>query len=149
MSFYATIEGEVTFQDKTRLDEVVQSLTEDKWMKDGKFIDECETVVDESTESDIDGLTLRIPLCHYRNLSRRLDWMVQGCKDAHIVWTSTDGCFDGGVYEGDRETCFDLAKWAKETLEPEDQNPPDMEKDFDAYCEWQQMVEQEFFSDNS
>lgn len=146
MSFYARITGEINYADQSRLDAAVNRLIEDGWLRvaDKKFVDEDDEV--GTSESDVDGLCLYIPLGLYHNLTRALDDMVKGCASAHVVWTSTDGCFCGGVYEGEKETNYDLDKWAKENLKPEDQMPPDSKTDFDAYCEWMEMVEEEFFS---
>jgi len=151
MSFYATIQGQIKYRSQSDLDRVVGSLTEKGWMKDNKFVDEMGYIVNEESSSDVDGLTLNIPLSTYRNLSRQLQGMVAGCESAEVRWSSTDGCFQGGVFEGEKETIYELAQWAKDNLEPENQNPPAQgngeEEDFEDYCQWMADVELEFHSD--
>lgn len=145
MSFYATIQGNITYPTKERLQEVIASLTEQGWMKDGRFVDECGEVVGGLVAEDHDGdRSLSIPLGHYRNLARRLDDMTKDTK-SRVVWSSTDGCFDGGVITDGVEKTYDLTEWAKENMEDEeDQTPPDMEEDWENYVEWTNAVEQEF-----
>ena len=143
MSFYATIQGEITFPTQERLDQAVNELTEDGWMKDGKFIDECGNIFDEQEQPDVQGLTLRIPFGLYRNLSRRIDDLTQGTT-GKVVYTSTDGCFEGGVWLDGVFTCYDLKLWARENMEEENSLPPDINDDFSAYCEWMSEVEMAF-----
>ncbi|MFA5234791.1 MAG: hypothetical protein WC390_10360 [Sulfurimonas sp.] len=140
MSTYTTIQGEITYPDKSHLRDIVADLTAAGWMKDEKFIDECDNITDETTKSDINGLTLRIPYTLYRNLSYRLDEIVKGTT-GKIVWTCSDGCFEGGVYTDGVEKHFDLEEWAKEK---EDSIAPDINEDFENWSIWAQDVEQSF-----
>jgi hypothetical protein len=134
MSTNATIQGLVTYKTKYRIREVVESLTENGWMKDSRF-------VEGHSDSDVNGLTLRIPYGCYRNLIRRLDFIVHDCQCARIVWTSTDGMFHGGVFDGERETTYELSQWAMDNIGKEPPNPDD---DFQEYCEWMSEVENAF-----
>jgi len=143
MSTYTTIQGEITYPDKVRLHDVVADLTNSGWMQDEKFIDECGNIVDESTESDIDGLTLRIPYSLYRNLSYHLDEIIKGTT-GKLVWTCSDGCFEGGVYTDGKETHYELELWASGNMPEEDSIAPDINEDFDNWSIWVQDVEQSF-----
>ena len=146
MSFYATISGEITYPNQEELDKAVKCLTDNGWMKDGKFVDECENdIVDNSS---VYGLTLTIPYAHYRNLSRAIgDSAVEGLPSITkgtkclVVWSSTDGCFDGGVIEDDKETCYDLDKWGTENV---GETQGDWDEHFQERCDWQNDVEVAF-----
>ena len=155
MSFYATIQGRINFPNQERLNMQVANLVErgymvansgDKNKTNYKFVDECDNIVNKQHDSDAEGLTLNIPLSLYRNLTRLLCELTQEttCK---FVWTSTDGCFDGGVIKNGTETTYDLIQWAKENMPEEDSDAPDFNQEFESYCDWMQEVEIEFHNE--
>lgn len=94
-------------------------------------------------------LSLVFPYGLYRNIGIEVDNMYKGNK-GHIVWTTTDGMFQGGVISDGVETVYDLTEWAKteaaDTGDDELINPG--AEDFDAFAEWMQYVEQAFFEQN-
>jgi hypothetical protein len=143
MSFYAAVQGQITYPNQERLDQVVTMLTEKEWMDNGKFTDECGGIIREETPSDVDGLTLNIPWACYLNLSRVLDEITKDTTGT-LVWTSTDGCFDGGVYKDGVEKCYNLRAWASENMSPDDAQEPDFDNDFDNWIEWQALIVSEF-----
>lgn len=148
MSFYATIDGEITYRDQAALDAVVKMLTDGGWFRESNFVDETGGVIHEH-ESDIDGLTLNIPWAVHRNLTYAFKQMLAGAVSHHIVWSSTDGCFEGGVLKdgsepgGRSEVTYDLVKWAKDNMDEEDADPPSVD-DHENYSEWQVTVQNAF-----
>ncbi len=143
MSFYATIQGSVTFPDKAALDKVVQDLNTRYWMRGENFVDDGEHVVNE-TASDVEGLTLKIPLATYNKLVWHLNKVSDGGSEYRFVWTSTDGMERGGVIVDGTEKEWDLKEWAKENMPEEDATPPG---DFDEYCQWLSEVELAFHTE--
>jgi len=169
MSFYATIQATLAYPDKESFNQVVKVLQDGKWMdEDGHLLDECGNRLwdEDGAEPNIDqeSLTIEIPCCHYRNLSKvdfflnepTLQEKLEGKKptkskvEGTAVGTSTDGCFSGWIIENGVETGYDLEKWAADNLEGDDAIPPTKEEcnDEDDYdqnlCDWQALVEQEF-----
>jgi len=145
MSMYCTISGSISYEKQEDFDKALSLLQVGGWLKDGFILDEMGTRISEEADVDISGRAIRIPLFHYRNLGGFLDKLFVGGK-GEVIWTSTDGCFDGGFIIDGKEISYDLTKWAKENMPEEDADPPD-ENDFDSYCEWQQEVEQTFFEE--
>ncbi len=145
MSTYFTVCGQLKYKSPEALNEAKKFLVGIQQMnEDGFFLDELNNPI--SDKSDIDGLFLDIPQFHYRNLARYVDEMFKGAT-GKIVWTSTDGMFDGGVIVDGAEICYDLRKWALDNGEFET-DIPDFDKEFDEYCEWMAEVEQDFFEQN-
>ncbi len=143
MSFYATVQGEIIYSDADRLQGAVISLNDSKYMKGNNFIDECGNVVNENG-SDVDGLTLRIPPCVYHNLSYIVEDLTEDAK-GRVVWTSTDGCFAGGVFVDGKETYYDdLEEWAVDNMPEEDAEAPDIYDDTENWLIWAADVEQAF-----
>lgn len=153
MSFYATLQGQLTYPDQESFDKIVKLLKDNEYLDDmGFFLDECgQRVFDHEPNVDKEHLALEIPYAHHRNLAR-VSFFSSGVKGT-IVGTSTDGCFDGWVIVDGTETFYDLEEWAKNNLEEEDTIPPnqkDYDDDDDYYqdlFEWQSLVECEFHSD--
>lgn len=143
MSFYATIQGQIQYKTQEAFDAAVKLLADGGWIDaEENMVDECGTPIDNGPCAPIDRehKVITFPLFHYRNLSRLLNSLFIG-GEGQVIWTSTDGCFDGGVIENGSETYYNLRDWAaKEGLElvPEDT------EDFDALCDNQQDIEQEF-----
>jgi len=171
MSFYATIQGQLTYPDQESFDRVVTGLQNDGWLdQEGYFVDECGNRICDNEDAvpniDRDNLAIEIPCCHYRNLSRadlflnELSWEDQKAGKERpasrvqgtIVGTSTDGCFVGWIIENGVEITYDLEEWAAENLEGDDAVPPieeecDNEDDyFQNLVDWQALVEQQFHS---
>ena len=141
MSFYATIQGQITYQNKEDFDKVVAFLRQNEWVKDDRFIGETENLVSGYKDINEKELTIAIPYGHYRNLARVFNEIFKGGA-GKIVATSTDGVFEGYVIIDGKETVYNLNDWAKENIETK---APDYEEDFDAYCEWMTDVENAFF----
>lgn len=141
MSFYATVQGDITFPTKEALDKVVQQFTDGGWMKDGNFIDDSGDAVTEG-RSDIEGLTLYVPLATYNKLTWHFNDLTEGASVFRLVWSSTDGCFEGGVLQdGHEEVAYDLKEWAKKNMPEEDEDEPDADYQPDEFCEWMNDVE--------
>lgn len=147
MSTYFTMTGQITYQDRADFNNAVRFLQDNKWMDDKGFL-HSEAMTHNLTETpNIDpiALVLTIPLFLYRNLGYKdnLNVLFKG-GTGKVVWTSTDGCFEGGVVTEDKETHHDLEKWWDE--QGDDGEPkPDPDEDIDGYTQWQQEVEEAFF----
>lgn len=153
MSFYATISGTLTYETDEAFDNAVKMLVNGEWIdEEGFFMDETGAMIsgDEGDDIDKENRTIGIPFSFYRGLSGLLctkcfddkPGLLAGSK-GKIVWTSTDGCFSGGVIIDGVEKTYDLEKWNEENG---GENPPDIEQDFDAYCAWQTDIEVDFFN---
>jgi len=153
MSFYATISGYLTYDNDEAFYRNVKLLEEGKWINDnGYFIDECDESISQEEDDpdiDIDNRTIRIPYGFYRNLTHffctktfddKLGLLAE--SKGKIVWTSTDGCFGGGVIVDGEEKVYELEKWNEENNGEE---APDFEIDFDGYCDWQDEIANNFF----
>lgn len=157
MSYYATIGGYATYPDHASMLKVVSELKDKHWMKRNDrgawFVDEMGEFMDLNAvdggegppNADFLSLTLTFPLGLYRNLARMLDIILVGTKGT-VVCTSTDGCFEGTVYQdGVATTNYNLAEWWKK--EGDGEPVPDDDKEFEAYCEWMSNVEREFLEE--
>lgn len=152
MSFYATIAGEVSYPNKDAFDSIVKQLQEKQFLsEDGYFLDELGEKISEDPDVLEEHLFIQVPIHHYRNLAR-FNFFSPDATGT-IVWTSTDGCFQGEVIEDNKGTLYKLKEWAATNLEPDDQFSPerdDYSSDDDYYNalnQWQGMVEMEFHSD--
>ncbi len=142
MSVYITMQGHIQFSSQADLDAAVKSLTDNGWIKDGRFTDEADEPYNDQPAAD--GLFLTFPYGLYRNIGTEVERLAKGNK-GEIVWTCTDGMFQGGTIMDGVETLTDLEKWAKEEANAGDDdmvNPG--ATDFDAYAEWMQYVENAF-----
>lgn len=144
MSTYITLQGQITFANEDRREMVERALLRGGWMKDGKIVDEAGSPIND--EPAFDGMILTIPISLFRNIGYCLGEFVKGCKMADLVWTSTDGQFQGGVFEGEKETTFDLEEYAK-TLGDDLDTPPDPDTQRQEYVDWLAEVEHEFHLD--
>ena len=145
MSFYATLEGEITYPNKESFDSVVSLLVKGGWVKDNQFVDEMGDVIgfDDGDFESIEPryLTITIPRFLYRNMSR-IDFFCKGAK-GYLVGTSTDGCFEAWTIVDGVETNYNLDQWAKENI---DEKQPD---DDEARIKWAEMVQDEFIADHA
>ena len=115
MSFYAAISGSITYERREDFDAACRFLTENGWLEKNGLIDAAGEV-QEGTGVDRDKRSLNLGYCVvYRNLACDLAVLFQGGRGT-VVWTSTDGCFDGGVVTDGKETLYDLERWAEEHL---------------------------------
>jgi len=145
MSTYLTMEGEFTFPTKEKYDSAVALLQSGRWMdQQGYLLDE--TGVRKSDEADATPnlLTINFPYGYYRNIGSPIDAFKDGTTGL-LVWTCTDGMFQGGVIRDGVEKSFDLEKWAKEHGHAA---APDAATDFDEYVEWQAEIEEEFMAES-
>ena len=143
MSTYATIVGHYVYQNKADYDNAIKLLTEDQWLRDGHITDERGANISDDDDPDTDdqAMEIRIPLALHRNLCAVLDALFKGAT-GKVVWTSTDGMFDGGVIKNGKEKTYDLEEWAKiKKMTP----APNPDADFQGYCDWQGQVEEAFF----
>lgn len=150
MSVYATIQGEAKFTDRQKFHDVIKWLScMRKWS--------CRPIGRDDGEVDIDedDLTIRIPLGCYRNLVGFLFEIRKKSETCYIVWTSTDGNFEGGViakeYGETVDKQVDLTEWATNPnhliLAPD--NTDFSEENLQKYCDWQLEVENEFHAANT
>lgn len=136
MSFYVTLEGSLVYEKQADFDRAIEALK--PWLNEKNiFVGEDDEPITE--ESTIDEKTIYIPYYHYRNITRVFNSLIPGNK-GWMVWTSTDGCFEGGAIREEVETTYDLNEWGKENIEEE---APDTE-DHENWCEWANEVEQCF-----
>lgn len=145
MSQYCTIGGSIGYERQEDFDNAIHLLEVGGWLKDGFMVDELENRICDTSDVDISRKAFCIPVYHYHNLGGLLQNLFKGGK-GEVVWTTTDGDFQGGVIVNGQETLYDLEVWAKENMEEENSLPPD---DIAELDEWQQEVEQEFFEEMS
>lgn len=143
MSMYCTIGGSITYKNQEDFDNAINLLVNGGWMKDGFMLDELGNHLENTSDVDFSSKAFNIPVFLYYNLGAILGNLFKGGK-GEVVWTSTDGRFDGGVIVNGKETLYDLEKWAKENMEQKDSLPPE---NFAELCEWHQLVEREFFEE--
>ena len=143
MSTYLTIEGEFIFPTKGKYEAAVALLQEGGWMdQDGYLLDETGDRRSDEADAVAETLTVNFPYGLYRNIGPTLDLIIGGTTGL-LVWTCTDGMFQGGVIRDGAEKTFDLEKWAKERNLAA---MPDPATDFDAYVEWQNEIEEAFLT---
>jgi hypothetical protein len=141
MSTYATISGHLTYNQAVDYRKAIAMLEKDGWLVDGYIVDELNRKIIDDPDIDDKLQEIRIPLYLHRNLCGALDELFRGAT-GKIVWTSTDGMFNGGVIVDGKETHYDLDEWAKMNIK---ETVPGVDKDFDRYCECQRQVEESFF----
>jgi hypothetical protein len=135
------MEGEITFPNKTNFWNIYKYLRQGFWLDpEGYFLDEGGSRFTEESNVDFDQLSITIPHASHRNLAR-VEFFKNGAI-GHVIGTSCDGCFIGWITTEKQDRHFDLDVWAVEEL---GEYAPDMETDFDSYCEWQCEVENDFF----
>jgi hypothetical protein len=152
MSFYATISARLSYEDDETSRRAVSLLEDNGYLGDEEIadwiVDETGERMTESPNIDRRERTIEIPLHLHRNLARLLDeqQLFRGAT-GKAVWTSTDGCFSGGVVVDGEESTYDLDEWAKEHVLEVGQSPPDPNEDLDAWVEYAEEVEQAFFQE--
>jgi hypothetical protein len=156
MSFYATISGTLVYETQEAFDHALKLLVDGHWLfcmeREIYFLDEDDERISPEDKQDVDfeNRIIHIPFGFYRSLTHLLctktfddkPGLLAGSK-GKVVWTSTDGCFSGGVITDSEEKVYDLEKWNSEN---NGENPPDFEVDFDGYCDWQTNIEVDFFN---
>ena len=149
MSFYATITGEIRYAERADFDAAVAMLKNDGWLDEhGYFLDETDERISTVAGVDPEAQTINIPLACHRNLACALgeDQLFKG-GTGRAVWTSTDGCFSGGVIVDGEETCYDLSEWSKKHVLEAGESEPDADADFDKYVEYTSEVEEGFHNE--
>ena len=152
MSTYFAVQGVVSYKEKADFDNAIKFLEESGYLQNKHIVDECG---DEITERDNVDTThvessIEIPRFHYRNLGRYLDKIMKN-GTGKLIWTSTDGMFEGGVLIDGVETTYDLEEWNAENngeTRPveSDFDGEDKEDDyFENLIEWQSNIENNFF----
>lgn len=142
MSFYSRMEGEITFSDQNVFDNLCNVLKKGFWIdEEGYFLDENGQKVTEFPTIFCDKMQIYIPNYYYRNLTNINFFKDNGT--GYIIGTSTDGCFAGWIQTDKTDSQYDLLMWAISELGEEE--VPDPDKDFEAYCHWQTDIENAFF----
>ena len=147
MSFYTTIQGSITY---TNLEDLQDSLKKIKecghlnenfeWISDlgRKFKDKT---VDESI------FTIRIPYFCYRNLLDSLGDILKQSSNHLVVWTSSDGIFEGGVYEDGNYINYCLKNWGeKKGVILPDEGEGDLGKRSELMAQIEEMFINHFMS---
>lgn len=139
MSFYATMVGEIFYPDQEDFNAVLSVLEEGGWIEKDFFLDGGGDRISKTPNIDREQRVISIPHACHRNLSE-VEFFPPGAK-GRIVATSTDGCFEGWEIEDGERASYDLDEWAAENIE---EKCPDCDTDFDGFCDWRSMVEDEF-----
>ena len=113
--------------------------------QDGFLLEETGGRRSEEPDADLDSLTINFPYNLYRNVGSVIDSIMVGTTGL-LIWTCTDGMFQGGVIRDGEETTFDLEKWGKEHTTTV---MPDAATDFDKYVEWQAEIEEAFMAESN
>ena len=148
MSTYITLQGSLCFPDQVTFAAAVALLEDggEGWIQKGVFVDECKDplTTPERPATYPDTREIVFPYGLYRNIGLVVDQIYPGTTGT-LVWTCTDGCFQGGVIDNGVETLTDLEQWAKES-EMEKPNEPliDDGGEFDRRADWMTEVEQAF-----
>ena len=141
MSFYATVQGQIKYHTQDAFNNAVKILADGGWVKGDAFLDECEEVIDSESLPNIipDEKVIVIPYFCHRNLARIINDLFIG-GEGEVIWSSTDGCFEGGVIRDGEEEHFELRQWAKDNkLEVVEEDA-----EFDVLCDWYADIETEF-----
>jgi hypothetical protein len=139
MSFYATVEGNLSYEKREDFNRAIEALG--GWINSSDiFIGEADEQVTSNSTIDKKHLTIYIPYFHYRNITRVFDQVIPGSK-GWIVWTSTDGCFEAGVIRDSVETTYNLEDWAKDNIE---ESKPNQDDEWENWTEWANEVEMAF-----
>jgi hypothetical protein len=142
MSTYTTMQGELTFPTLRDYQAAVKQLQDGRWMDaEGFFLDDVGHHAHDEAATAPDSLTINIPYSLYRNIDAAIGDISEGAS-GYIVSTCTDGCFDGAIYRDGKWTNCDLEDWAKK--QPGRMAAP-ADQESDAYLEWLNDIEQDFF----
>jgi hypothetical protein len=143
MSFYATIQGSISYEKAEHFEAALKVLKDGGWLNDkNKFVDECGNDISDVDDVSVNDRQIDIPCFCHRNLARVLERLFLG-GDGKVVWTTTDGDFGAGIVTPEGDEAVDLVKWAKE----HDMAPPECDPCSDEYTEWMNDVEMEFMCD--
>lgn len=162
MSTYASVGGTIRYNSREAFDKAMALLTSHWLDKDGKFHSEYNSgAINDEQCIFPDDLRIVIPEAYYRNLENFIPTLFENGV-GRVVWTSTDGQFVGGVYtrreKSDKlqDVLYSLEDWFKSQVSPEDTtNPesedyiPNVETEFEEYCQWQEEVQNDFFEEFS
>lgn len=156
MSFFATVGGSLAYEKQEDFDAALKLLVDGGYCNsEGHFLDDMENALSEELDINKEAKEISIPVFHYKSLAYLLDDVVVGATWGTVVWTSTDGCFQAGVYKFNpgtgkvEETTYELADWIKtQEFSADELDPmPNQEEDFSAWVEWAGEVEQLFFEE--
>jgi hypothetical protein len=141
MSLYYTIAGGIQYERQEDFDAAVRLLEDGLWLKDDHFIsDTDEQVTEDAPNLDRENWMIQIPMFVYCKLGNVLNDLFRLGGKGRVVWTCTDGFFEGGVIVDGEETVYNLEQWSEENMPESDQ--PDTEAE--EYCQWQEEVESRF-----
>ena len=148
MGIFATIGGSIVFHD---FDDV-------KWVFEklkalGEVTEDGMWVLDKEEGSGLKAfseslLTIEIPLFCYKNLHSSLRELIEKSPTHLIVWTSSDGIFEGGVFEDGNYVNYCLKNWgAKKGIKLPDEQDPDIGKRAKMMKKIEELFFQEFLMD--
>jgi hypothetical protein len=133
------MEGELTFPAVQAYQAAVKRLRDGRWMDlDGYLLDEIGHRWDDEAATMPEALTINFPYYLYRNLP--IGAISVGAR-GFIVSTCTDGCFEGYVFRDGGWKNYDLENWATQRCK----KPRPDDEDSDAYIDWLNDIEQDFF----
>jgi hypothetical protein len=126
MSYYSNIQGEFYFETQEDFEKFKNNKSLKDWM--------------ESFEVDEKKREVKIPSDTYRNLGRYLDALETSNMKGMVIWTSTDGGFEGGVIIDGESTNFELYDWASENYDRDCPDGDDEDDNYDEVDEWMTEV---------
>ena len=148
MGIFATIGGSIVFHDFDDIKCVFEKLkTLGEVTEDGMWALDKEEgsglkVFSESL------LTIEIPLFCYKNLHSSLRELIEKSPTHLIVWTSSDGIFEGGVFEDGNYVNYCLKNWGeKKGIKLPDEQDPDIGKRAKMMKKIEELFFQEFLMD--
>ncbi len=146
MSFYATISGQLTYDTAEDFARAVELLRNGGWVdEEGYFVDETGHRFENQQQPALDAEHRRITFPYmgfHRNLAYALNRLC-AASQGRVVWTSDDGCFEGGVIDDGKEEVFDLVEWGKDHGYPDAEWPED-EEPGDDFFEMRADIEESF-----
>tara|TARA_B100002052_G_C15562826_1_gene454256 strand:- start:53 stop:499 length:447 start_codon:yes stop_codon:yes gene_type:complete len=148
MGIFATIGGSIVFHD---FDDVKCAF--EKLKTSGEVTEDGMWILDKAEGSDLKAyseslLTIDIPLFCYKNLYASLRDLIVKSPTHLIVWTSSDGIFEGGVFEDGSYVNYCLKNWgAKKGIYLPDEQDPDIGKRSEMMKKIEALFFEEFLMD--
>ena len=148
MEIFATIGGSIIFH---KVDEVRSACEKLKSL--GQISDDGKWILDKGEVTKFDAfdeslLTIEIPRFCYNNLFSYLKDLLEKSPTHLIVWTTSDGIFEGGVYENGSYVNYCLKNWGeKKGIKLPDEQDPDIGKRAKLMKKIEDLFFEEFLSD--
>jgi len=143
MGIFATIGGSITFHKSEDVRDVCDSLkTLGEVNDDGLWILGKDTGGPRALNEEL--LTIEIPRFCYKNLYSSIKDLIKKSPTHLIVWTSSDGIFEGGVFEDGSYVNYCLKNWGekKGILLPDD-----LDLDIGKRAQLMEKIEDLFFEE--